>query len=60
MGITSSNKQIDRQRIGCDGSLQVSLALPPRRISPPIPQISHLPGRGGAVREVRRAGRRSG
>ena len=27
MGITSSNKQIDRQRIGCDDSLQVSLAL---------------------------------
>ena len=27
MGITSSNKQIDRDRIDCDGMLKVTLAL---------------------------------
>lgn len=27
MGVTSSNKQINTDRIGCDGSLRVTLAL---------------------------------
>ena len=27
MGVTNSNKVIDRERIGCDGTLRVTLAL---------------------------------